>query len=105
MAIDLNRRELLLGAGAATGAMATAPSGKPNILHIMTDQQQWATILGRSDCRTPNMDRLAKSGMAFERSYTPAAVCCPARAIMLSGGYHWHNGVFNQVHSPPLGAS
>ncbi len=101
MTMNLNRRELLLGAGAATGAMATAPSGKPNILHIMTDQQQWATILGRSDCRTPNMDRLAKSGMAFERSYTPAAVCCPARAIMLSGGYHWHNGVFNQVHSPP----
>ena len=40
-------------------------------------------------------------GMLFERSYTPSAVCCPARAMLLSGAYHWHNGVYNQVHSPP----
>ena len=67
----------------------------------MTDQQQWATIAGRSGCRTPNIDRLASQGMLFERSYTPSAVCCPARAMLLSGAYHWHNGVYNQVHSPP----
>ena len=67
----------------------------------MTDQQQWATIAGRSVCRTPNLDRLAKQGMLFERSYTPSAVCCPARAMLLSGAFHWHNGVYNQVHSPP----
>ncbi len=67
----------------------------------MTDQQQWATIAGRSLCRMPNLNRLANSGMLFERSYTPSAVCCPARAMILSGAYHWHNGVYNQVHSPP----
>ena len=67
----------------------------------MTDQQQWATIAGRSLCRTPNIDRLAREGLLFERSYTPSAVCCPARAMLLSGAYHWHNGVYNQVHSPP----
>ena len=67
----------------------------------MTDQQQWATIAGRSGCRTPNIDRLAREGLLFERSYTPSAVCCPARAMLLSGAYHWHNGVYNQVHSPP----
>ena len=39
--------------------------------------------------------------MLFERSYTPSAVCCPARAMILSGAYHWHNGVYNQVHSAP----
>ena len=100
---QLTRRELLAGSAALTGAAASAaPAGeRPNILHIMTDQQQWSTILGRSECRTPNLDRLARQGMTFERSYTPSAVCCPARAMMLSGSYHWHNGVFNQVHSPP----
>ena len=67
----------------------------------MSDQQQWATIAGRSECRTPNLDRLAKGGMLFERAYTPSAVCCPARAMILSGAYHWHNGIFNQVHSAP----
>ena len=95
----LNRRELL--AGAAAAPVFAQGAVRPNILHIMTDQQQWATIMGRSECRTPNIDRLAKSGMLFERSYTPSAVCCPARAMLLSGAYHWHNGVYNQVHSAP----
>jgi arylsulfatase A-like enzyme len=95
----LNRRQLLTGAAAgAAQAQATTP---PNILHIMSDQQQWATIAGRSECRTPNLNRLAKAGLLFERSYTPSAVCCPARAMLLSGAYHWHNGVYNQVHSAP----
>ena len=67
----------------------------------MTDQQQWGTLAGRSECRTPHLNRLAEAGMLFGRSYTPSAVCCPARAMILSGAYHWHNGVYNQVHSPP----
>ena len=99
----IGRRSLLQGAltGSALGLQSRAAAGAPNILHIMTDQQQWATVAGRSPCRTPNLNRLADSGMRFERSYTPSAVCCPARAAILSGSYHWHNGVYNQVHSPP----
>ena len=98
--MDISRRTLFAGALAAGPAAQAAP-GAPNILHIMTDQQQWATLAGRSLCRTPNLNRLSEQGMLFERSYTPSAVCCPARAMILSGAYHWHNGVYNQVHSPP----
>lgn len=97
----LNRRELLTGAAAASLVSAQSTAARPNILHIMSDQQQWATLAGRSECRTPNLNRLASEGMLFERSYTPSAVCCPARAIILSGAYHWHNGVYNQIHSAP----
>src|SRR5215510_4571622 len=98
----INRRELI-GGGAMLPALAqNAPATRrPNILHIMSDQQQWATIAGRSPCNTPNLNRLAQAGMLFERSYTPSAVCCPARAMLLSGAFHWHNGVFNQIHSAP----
>ena len=98
----MNRRDLL-GAGAILPALAQSvpQHPRPNILHIMSDQQQWATLGGRSECRTPNLNRLAAEGMAFERSYTPSAVCCPARAMILSGAYHWHNGVYNQIHSAP----
>ena len=96
----MQRREFL--ATAAGSALAqTAPAGRPNILHIQSDQQQWATIVNRSQCRTPNLNRLAREGMVFERSYTPCAVCCPSRAMTLSGAYHWHNGVYNQIHSAP----
>ncbi len=78
-----------------------AAASQPNVLLIMTDQQQWQTIAGRSPARMPNLDRLAREGIVFDRSYTPCALCCPARAMLLSGAYHWHNGVFNQVHSSP----
>ena len=105
MSVSIDRRTLLAGtlAGAALSRKAAGMEGakRPNILHIMTDQQQWGTIAGRSECRTPNLNKLAESGMLFERSYTPCAVCCPARAMILSGAYHWHNGIYNQVHSPP----
>ena len=97
----LNRRQLLSGVAAGAVVTQAQNSRPPNILHIMSDQQQWATIAGRSECRTPNLNRLAQAGMLFERSYTPSAVCCPARAMLLSGAYHWHNGVYNQIHSAP----
>jgi arylsulfatase A-like enzyme len=101
---SINRRTLLAGALASQALKAQQPAAQanaPNILHIMTDQQQWATLAGRSLCQTPHLNKLAQSGMLFERSYTPSAVCCPARAMILSGAYHWHNGVYNQIHSPP----
>lgn len=74
---------------------------RPNVLLIMTDQQQWQTIAGRSPARMPNVQRLVDEGLLFDRAYTPCALCCPARAMLLTGSYHWHNGVFNQVHSSP----
>lgn len=102
----MQRRDFLAAGAVAsgmTGRRDEAAEGvrRPNILHIMSDQQQWATVGGRSECRTPHLNRLAEQGMTFERSYTPSAVCCPARAMLLSGAYHWHNGVFNQIHSAP----
>ena len=100
---NIDRRSLLTGSLA--GALAsgqTRPTGRqPNILHIMSDQQQWATIAGRpmphAEPRTAWPSRACSSSAAIR----PRAVCCPARAMMLSGAYHWHNGVYNQIHSPP----
>ncbi len=101
--MSLNRREFL-GSMAATAValrpQATAVQGKvPNILHLQVDQMQWWAIANRSLCRTPNINRLAAEGINFERSYTACALCCPSRAILATGAFHWHNGVFNQVHS------
>ncbi len=84
-----------------SGIMRTKSLSYPNILHIMPDQHTWGTIAGRSECRTPNINKLAEEGILFNRSYTPCSVCCPARAMLITGSYQWHNGVFNQVHSAP----
>ncbi len=48
----INRREFL--AASTTVASSAQTRRRPNILHIQTDQQQWATIAGRSESRTPN---------------------------------------------------
>jgi arylsulfatase A-like enzyme len=66
----------------------------------MTDQQRWDTVCNRSGCNTPNMNRVASEGVSFSRSYTPVSLCCPARAMLLTGAYGWHNGVYNQIHVP-----
>ena len=98
----MDRRQFLTQS-VAGAALAQQPgaANRPNILHLMSDQQQWGCIADRLPARTPNLNRLVKEGTLFERSYTPSAVCCPARAMILSGAYHWHNGVFNQIHSSP----
>ncbi len=79
-----------MGATAAMAApSATALKDRPNILWICTDQQRWDTIrsLGNSYIRTPHLDRLAASGVAFENAYCQSPICTPSRASFLTGKY------------------
>jgi hypothetical protein len=68
---------LLLGGGAWA-----APSEKPNIIIIFTDDQTYRAI-GYADpvVKTPHLDALAASGMMFERAYVASPICtamtCP----------------------------
>ncbi len=60
---------------------------RPNILFLMTDQHR-ADLSGYSGNRiveTPNLDRLAKSGIVFSNAYTPSPHCVPARQCMMAG--------------------
>jgi len=62
---------------------------RPNILWICADQQRWDTIasLGNEKIRTPNIDRLAASGVAFERAFCQSPICTPSRSSFLTGRY------------------
>lgn len=62
---------------------------KLNIVWFCTDQQRWDTInyLGNPYLRTPNIDNLCKTGVAFNRAYTQAPVCTPSRSCFLTGRY------------------
>ena len=64
-----------------------------NILYIMTDQQRYdsLSLVGRTQCRTPNLDALASEGALFDNAYSVCALCSPARSSMLTGLYpHTH---------------
>lgn len=74
------------------GAQASRP---PNIIIILADDLGWGDVgfNGRREWRTPNLDRLARDGVRFERWYTAAVVCAPSRAALMTGKYTIHNGV------------
>ena len=83
---------LLLAVPAAFGATATPP----NILFIFADDQRADTIaaLGNTHIQTPNLDRLVRRGVSFNRAYMMggmnAATCVPSRAMLLSGRSLFH---------------
>lgn len=106
--MNMNRRSFLQGAAAA-GAAPSAP--RPNILLFCTDQQRFDTIgaLGNPHIRTPNLDRLVNSGVAFTNAYCQTPICTASRASFLTGCYastlHVNrngNEYFPAVHTPRL---
>lgn len=70
-------------------------SKKPNVLLITSDQQHWNTIGAlNSEIHTPNLDRLAKEGMLFNRAYCPNPTCTPTRASIITGQYPSQHGAW-----------
>lgn len=79
------------------------PDARPNILIIMADQLK-ATALGlygNPDVSTPNLERLAESGILYNRHYVVAPMCVPSRVALWTGMYPHNTGVrHNQVLMP-----
>jgi len=121
MTAQLTRRGFLAGTAASVASAALArgesekkvapkqagasSSTRPNILWICTDQQRYDTIhaLGNEHVRTPNLDRLVATGVAFTHAHCQTPICTPSRASFLTGMYpstlhacingndHWDN--------------
>jgi len=68
---------------------------KPNILFIFADDQTWMSVnaLGNPEVITPNLDKLAKSGVTFTHTYNMGgwngAVCIASRAMLNTGRFLW----------------
>ncbi len=70
----------------------------PNIVWVNGDQLRWDCLgyTGNPVIHTPNIDRLAVSGVWFENAYCASPVCSPARASWFSGLYpHAHRQFVN----------
>jgi len=69
---------------------------KLNVLFIAVDDlRDWVGYLHHNEqTKTPNIDRLAKMGVAFTHSYCAAPVCNPSRAALMSGLRPFTSGVY-----------
>lgn len=52
---------------------------------------------GHAQSLTPNMTRLARSGVSFRRAYTAAPMCGPSRASLFTGVYPHHSNNYFQA--------
>ena len=75
------------------------------IVFIMTDTQRTDMLgcYGNPDMKTPNLDRLARDGVRFDKAYTCQPVCGPARSALFTGTFPHSNGSWG--NSMPLGAN
>jgi len=85
---------------------------RPNIIFILADDLGWADLgcYGNDYHQTPNLDRLAESGMRFTDAYAASSVCSPTRSSIITGKYPanndltlWLNGR-SPGHAPLLDA-
>jgi len=90
---SMSRRAFLHAGGAAvlvratTRAQAAGPSRRPNIVVMVSDDQGWADIgYHNEEIRSPNMDRLARTGVELDCHYVQPQ-CTPTRVALMTGRY------------------
>ena len=86
-----------LRAGAATPA-------RPNVIVMVVDDLGWGDVscLNKGAVKTPNIDRLAQTGVRFTSGYATAPLCGPARASIFSGLYGQRFGFVDNSGGIPV---
>ncbi|MGO8914523.1 MAG: sulfatase [Stellaceae bacterium] len=97
-AADITRRALLRSTALGSLALAVAGPGRaaaagkpPNIVFILADDLGYADVscYGRPDLGTPNIDRIAATGMRLLQAYANSAVCSATRTALITGRYQY----------------
>jgi N-sulfoglucosamine sulfohydrolase len=61
---------------------------KPNIVWIVCeDMNPILGCYGDKVAKTPNIDKLAETGVVYQYSYANAPICAPARSCLITGVY------------------
>ena len=88
---------------ASMSSLLAAEPMRPNILFLFSDDLTCQAISTYGDNRhlldTPNMDRIAREGIRFDRCLVTNSICGPSRASILTGKYSHRNGFYNNTNS------
>jgi arylsulfatase A-like enzyme len=78
-----------------------ADPARPNIVFIFADDHAYQAVsaYGHNLNQTPNIDRLAREGVRFDRCLVPNSICGPSRATVLTGKYSHLNGFYNNTNN------
>ena len=73
---------------------------KPNVLFLaVDDMNDWIGCLGKTPrAITPNIDKLAKSGVNFTNAHTAGVFCAPSRAAIFSGQFASTTGCYQSAN-------
>lgn len=90
----------LVYAGMLLAPVAVMAQSRYNIVYIMTDDHtaQMMSCYDSTHVRTPNLDRIARSGVRFTNSYVANSLSGPSRACMFTGKHSHKNGFTNNEH-------
>jgi arylsulfatase A-like enzyme len=106
-AVALRTSALACSGYAATDVpLGGSAKTRPNVVIFFTDDQGTLDVncYGSKDLYTPNMDKLAETGVRFTQAYAHC-VCCPARAMLLTGRHPQRSNVNTWCNSNPNRAS
>jgi arylsulfatase A len=83
----------------------TAQNSHPNIVYILADDLGYGDLscYGQKLFKTPNIDKLAKSGMMFTQHYSGSTVCAPSRSALMTGLHTGHTFVRGNKEVRPEG--
>jgi len=77
----------------------------PNIIYILADDIGYGDLgcYGQEIIQTPNIDKLAQSGMMFTQHYSGSTVCAPSRSSLLTGQHTGHTYIRGNHEIMPEG--
>ncbi len=79
-------------AAAGVAPLGAQSGRRPNFVFILADDLGYGDLgcYGQSRIETPNLDRLAKSGIRYTQAYSGSTVCAPSRCCLMTGKHTGH---------------
>jgi arylsulfatase A-like enzyme len=85
----------IFSTGAICLLMAVAYAKQPNVVFFaLDDMNDWVGAMGYEQAVTPNMDRLAASGVNFQNAHTAGIFCAPSRSAIFTGRHASTTGCY-----------
>lgn len=100
---------LLIGVAGSLQALAQKKNVRekqnPNVVFILADDLGYGDLgcYGQEKLETPNIDKLARTGMRFTQCYSGTTVSAPSRSCLLTGTHSGHTVVRGNVELQPEG--